>query len=267
MTRLLHLSDLHFGKDRPDLLAPLLNRINDLKADLVTISGDLTQRAREREYEAAYNFIDQIDAPVLSIPGNHDIPVHRPVTRFLQPWRYYRRWISSDLTPVFENDEMIVVGLNTVDRFRWQTGRLSRSRIAKACAAIGDVPATKLRVLVAHHPLTHPSKTKKKPIPGAAAALNRLLDCGADMILSGHLHTWHADTFASTTDRNGGSRAIQLHAGTSLSSRVRGEPNDFNLVTISPDTIEVDRISYDEENGNFETTETRHFDRVSLNSQ
>lgn len=266
MTRLIHLSDLHFGKDRPDLLAPLLDRINQLETDLVTISGDLTQRAREREYEAAYNFIDQIDAPVLSIPGNHDIPVHRPVTRFFLPWRYYRRWISSDLTPVFENDDVIVVGLNTVDRFRWQTGRLSRSRVAKACAVIGEVSPAKLRVLVAHHPLTHPSKTKKKPIPGAAEALDQLLDCGADMILSGHLHTWHADTFASTTERHHGSRAIQLHAGTSLSSRMRGEPNDFNLVTIQREVVNVDRISFDEEKGSFETSETRRFDRVSLNS-
>ena len=85
MSRLIHLSDLHFGKDRPDLLTPLLESVNAFDPDLVIISGDLTQRAREKEYRAARAFIDRINAPVLSVPGNHDIPLHRPFTRFLTP--------------------------------------------------------------------------------------------------------------------------------------------------------------------------------------
>ncbi|MEQ6249477.1 metallophosphoesterase [Sulfitobacter sp. HNIBRBA3233] len=262
MTRLVHLSDLHFGKDRPDLLQPLTDAVNDLSPDLVVISGDLTQRAREREYRAAARFIDGLASPVLSVPGNHDIPIHRPFRRFFRPWGSYRKMIAPDLTPRFETDEAIVIGINTVDRFRWQTGRMSRGRIRHACAAMGDSAGDRARILVAHHPLEHPKRTKKKPIPGAQQALHQLLGCGADMILSGHLHVWHTGTFAHTTTREYG-KAIQIHAGTSLSSRVRGEPNDFNLIEISQEHFDITRISYEDETTGFQRAEARRFDRAS----
>ena len=124
MSTLIHLSDLHFGKDRPDLLEPLVERVNVLAPDLVVISGDLTQRAREEQFKEARDFIKKINARVLSVPGNHDVSLHRPFRRFFWPWRSYKKYIDQDLTPSFENDEMIVVGINSVDRFSWQTGRL-----------------------------------------------------------------------------------------------------------------------------------------------
>ncbi|GLT08632.1 metallophosphoesterase family protein [Sulfitobacter porphyrae] len=267
MTRLIHLSDLHFGKDRANLIEPLLRALSELGPDQVAISGDLTQRARRREYVSARAFIDRINAPVLCIPGNHDIPIHRPLTRFFRPFGHYRSYISRDLTPRVETEQMVMVGLNTVDRFQWQAGRLSASRLLRACNAMRGAPAHKLRVLVAHHPLEHPRGVSKKPIPGAAAALERLIGCGADLILSGHLHLWHAGEFAHRAGEELHRNAIQLHAGTSLSSRMRGEPNDFNLIDISPDAIHVARQSFDEETGRFETKETRQFSRVPDNSQ
>ncbi|KKL76017.1 hypothetical protein LCGC14_2049130 [marine sediment metagenome] len=151
MSRLIHLSDLHFGKDRPDLLAPLLSAVNGYDPDLVIISGDLTQRAREKEYRAARAFIDRINAPVLSVPGNHDIPLHRPFTRFLTPWRYYRYWIDRDLTPVHEGPDFIAVGINTVDRFKWQTGKLGLRRLRRACRALSRGGENTLRIAVCRH--------------------------------------------------------------------------------------------------------------------
>jgi 3',5'-cyclic AMP phosphodiesterase CpdA len=260
MSRLIHLSDLHFGKDRPDLLAPLIACVNELNPDLIAISGDFTQRARDGQFEEAHDFIQQLEAPVLAVPGNHDVSLHRPFKRFFMPWRSYKKWIDTNLTPTFENDDMIVVGINSVDRFSWQTGRLTSGRINHACAAMNDAEDGKARVLVVHHPLEHPAGTKKKPIPGADQALDRLLGCGANLILSGHLHTWHADNF---TVKSGTTTAVQLHAGTSLSSRVRGEPNDFNVIDISGNHIDVSRLSFNEDARVFETTEARQFNRAS----
>jgi 3',5'-cyclic AMP phosphodiesterase CpdA len=264
MSRIVHLSDLHFGKDRPDLLEPLLEAVNRLSADMVAISGDLTQRARATEFASARRFIDRVEAPVLCVPGNHDVPIHRPLTRFFLPWRYFKKFIARDLTPVHEGLDYTVIGVNTVDPLSWQTGRMSDRRIRKACRALEGVDDHKARILVAHHPLNHPQETKKRPIPGADRALNKLLACGADLVLSGHLHTWHVGEFARGEE---GGAAVQLHAGTSLSSRLRGEPNDFNLIDISPDCFEISRIAYADETKTFETTETRHFDRVSQTVQ
>ncbi len=260
MSRLIHLSDLHFGKDRPDLLGPLVSCVNELQPDLIAISGDLTQRARISQYKEAQDFIAQLDAPVLSVPGNHDVSLHRPFRRFFAPWRPYKKYINRDLTPHFEDDGMLVMGINSVDRFAWQTGRLTAARIKNACAAMEKSTEGKAKVLVMHHPLDHPAETNKKPIPGADKALEQLLSCGTDLILSGHLHTWHAGNF---TIESGGTTAVQLHAGTSLSTRVRGEANDFNLIDITLDQIAIERISFNEDTRLFETTEARQFNRAS----
>lgn len=238
MRRLVHLSDLHFGRERPDLIGPLLEAIATLAPDLVAVSGDMTQRARSAEFQAARAFLDAVPAPVLVVPGNHDVPLHLPIRRMIAPWEGWRRWIGPDLEPVHEDAAMTVVGVNTVDPLSWQTGRLSRRRLARACERLGASPGPRLRVVVAHHPLVHPEGSNKSPIPGAAAALRRLTGCGADLILSGHLHAWHVGPFAEQEDDGS---AIQLHAGTGLSTRVRGEPNDFNLVELRADRIAVTR--------------------------
>ena len=238
MRRLVHLSDLHFGRERPDLVGPLLEAIGALAPDLVAISGDMTQRARPSQFRAARAFLDAVPAPVLVVPGNHDVPLHLPVRRVLAPYARWRRWIGGDLEPVFADDEMTVVGVNSVDPLSWQTGRLSRRRLRRACERLGAAPDPRVRVVVAHHPLVHPEGASKKPIPGADEALRRLTDCGMDLILSGHLHAWHAGPFA---EQEHDGAAIQAHAGTGLSTRVRGEPNDFNLVELSPERIAVAR--------------------------
>ena len=46
MGTIVHLSDLHFGRVDPRLIAPLLRTVERVAPDLVAVSGDLTQRAR-----------------------------------------------------------------------------------------------------------------------------------------------------------------------------------------------------------------------------
>src|SRR4051812_5821030 len=110
---IVHLSDLHFGRLDERLIPPLQKAIAALSPQLVVVSGDLTQRARRPEFEAARAFLDTVSAPQLVVPGNHDIPLYNIVERMVDPLRRYRRHISNDLAPVFTDDEMIVVGLNS----------------------------------------------------------------------------------------------------------------------------------------------------------
>ena len=97
MRRVVHLSDLHFGRDRPALLTPLLHAVNSLAPDLVVISGDFTQRARPEQFKTAAAFIAALQPPTLSIPGNHDVPLDNLLLRIFLPWRGYRKWIDRDL--------------------------------------------------------------------------------------------------------------------------------------------------------------------------
>ncbi|WP_099827571.1 metallophosphoesterase family protein [Oceaniglobus indicus] len=239
MKRLVHMSDLHFGRDRPDLVGALTRTVNDLAPDLVAISGDLTQRARNRQFQAARAFIDSLDAPVLCVPGNHDVPLDNLWARAFHPWRRYKRWIAEDLEPTHTDDHMIVVGINTMNPIFWQRGWFSRRDIAKVRRAFAG-EKSRIRIVVVHHPLEHLPGERKRLIKGADRALSALDACGTDIVLSGHLHTWSAALFASRPDRRG---ALQVQAGTGLSTRQRGEANDFNLLTLGAGRVRVERFA------------------------
>ena len=238
MRRLVHMSDLHFGRDRQELLQPLLQAVNALAPDVVVISGDLTQRATDLQFAAAAAFIRDLTSPVITIPGNHDLPLHNLFLRIVLPWRRYRAWINADLEPKFADDEIVVIGVNTVNRFAWQQGWFRTRAIRKVCAQFGGSTGKRIHVVVVHHPLEHLPDEHKRLMRNAGRSIQALSNCGTDVVLSGHLHSWRADPFAAVA---GHRSAIQVHAGTSLSNRLRGEVNDFNLLEMEPGKIAVHR--------------------------
>lgn len=248
MRRIVHVSDLHFGRDTPELVGPLIASVNALRPDLVAISGDLTQRATATQFRAAAAFIAALRAPVLTVPGNHDVPLHNLALRLSMPWRRWRRWIGRDLEPQFHDDEIAVVGVNTVNPLAWQQGHFPDRAIRRVCAAFGGPKAGRTYIVVAHHPLEHRPGERKALIRNAARAVQGLSDCGVDVVLSGHLHSWGADPFILVEGRRS---ALQVQAGTGLSDRLRGEANDFNLLEVEGPTIAVRRHSFDPARGTF----------------
>jgi 3',5'-cyclic AMP phosphodiesterase CpdA len=236
MTRIIHLSDLHFGRDRPELLRPLIETVNGLAPDLVAISGDITQRARPGQFRAARTFIEALAPPVISVPGNHDTPLHNPIERLFEPWRRYRSYIAEDLEPHWIGDRVTLHGVNTVNPLFWQRGHVRRKALTRLCRDIAAAPG-RLHVVMGHHPLEHPPGTRKQLTRGAGRALAALADCGADVVLSGHLHSWRVGPFTAFGS------LLLVQAGTGLSTRLRDEPNDFNLLTAGPERIEVERYA------------------------
>ncbi|MBN8907677.1 MAG: hypothetical protein BGO51_10105 [Rhodospirillales bacterium 69-11] len=244
MRTIVHLSDLHFGRTEASLYEPLLAAVGAAKPDLVVVSGDLTQRARVWQFRQAHAFLERLTAPILVVPGNHDVPLDNPILRAFAPWTRYRRWISEDLEPSYEDDELVVAGLNTVTPRAWQRGRIKERQVAHLCAIFersGDADRT--RVVVGHHPFAQsPDDVRKAPTRGARSALARLAACGADIFLTGHLHAWHASpsdhAVVAVPD------VLLVQAGTGLSDRLRDEVNSFNLLRVSPRTVAVERIEH-----------------------
>ncbi|CAM4307953.1 metallophosphoesterase family protein [Palleronia rufa] len=236
MIRILHLSDLHFGRDRPELETPLVETVNGLAPDLVAISGDFTQRARVAQFARARAFLDRLAPPTLSVPGNHDTPLDNLLLRFVVPFRRYRRAIDPVLEPELETPDMHVVGVNTVNRFSWQRGRMSPRTIRRLSAAFARGDA-RLRIAVLHHPLEHGPEVEKRLMRGARHALAALRGAGADVVLSGHLHNTVTRPFAISPG------CLFVQAGTGLSTRLRGEDNTFNLLSCTPGRIEVETFS------------------------
>src|SRR5918996_3204034 len=129
MRTIVHLSDLHFGRVNSALIDPLIRVVREIEPDLVAISGDLTQRARSYQFQQARSFLDALPKPQIVVPGNHDIPLHNLFTRFFEPLTKYRRYITDDLEPVYADEEMVIVGVNTARSSVFKGGRINRTQV------------------------------------------------------------------------------------------------------------------------------------------
>jgi len=238
---LVHLSDIHFGRVDLTTIAPLTEAILRLTPHLVAVSGDLTQRARRREFAAARAFLDTLDCPQLVVPGNHDVPLYNVFTRFVTPLARYRHAITENLAPVYRDDEMIVVGVNTARSWTWGEGRINLRQVDELVARLSGVPRDVMRIVVTHHPFDLPPGVPEQRLLGRAdMAMKKLTAAGADLFLAGHLHISHIGHAGERYDIANHS-ALVVQAGT-LSRRSRGEEPSFNVLRIERPRISVERF-------------------------
>jgi 3',5'-cyclic AMP phosphodiesterase CpdA len=243
MRTIAHISDLHFGRTDPAVLEGLKMAIVGLKPDIVVVSGDLTQRAKRHEFAEAKRFLDALPRPQIVVPGNHDVPLYNVLKRWLTPLANYHRYISKDPAPVYSDDLVAVLGINTARAFTFKNGRINKGQVAQACAALAPLNAGVVRIVVTHHPFALPESGARKAIVGRAKmAMAAFAECNVDVVLSGHLHVSQAVT--SEAIYAGGRAALLVQAGTATSTRRRDEPNAFNLLRIERDGIEIERYGW-----------------------
>jgi 3',5'-cyclic AMP phosphodiesterase CpdA len=245
MRTLIHLSDLHFGSIDEQLIAPLVSAVNQVRPDLLAVSGDLTQRARSEQFRQARAFLDALPQPQLVVPGNHDVPLHNVFARFLQPLDKYKRYITDDLQPTYIDDEVIVVGVNTARSLTIKGGRISHDQVTRVREQLCRSGEQLIKTVVTHHPFDLPEGSSDRNLVGRAKmAMDSLADCGADLFLSGHLHVSHTGNTAKRYNIHGHS-ALVVQAGTASSTRGRGELNSFNVIRISRPDITIERMTWD----------------------
>jgi 3',5'-cyclic AMP phosphodiesterase CpdA len=246
MRTIVHLSDIHFGRVDPRLVAPLVRAIHEIAPDLVAVSGDLTQRARRIQFRQARAFLAQLPFPLIVVPGNHDLPLFNLAARFLSPYGGYFRYISRDLEPVFEDEEMIAVGLNSSRSLPFHGGgRLNEQQVARASMRLNDARADAVKIVVTHHPFDVPAGHGDEHLIGRSdMAMRELAAAGADLFLAGHLHVSHVGHSAERYQIAGHS-ALVVQAGT-LSTRGRGELNTFNVLRVARPRITVERREWND---------------------
>ena len=172
----------------PAVEQALAGLVGRLEPDLIVASGDLTHRGRREQHEEAARFLRSLGAPVLAIPGNHDMPYTFPA-RFTRTFaEFERQWETTE--PVHSSPWLHVVGLNSARRFRQQGGALDDDQLRAAAERLEAAPAGAYRVVVLHHHMLGAPwrASRKRPVSHRNHVLRTLVGAGADLILAGHIH-------------------------------------------------------------------------------
>ena len=236
MIRLVHLSDLHFGAHDEELVEAVEQQVDQLKPDLVVISGDFTQRARTEQFRQACEFLERLRErghEVIGVPGNHDVPLYDVLRRFLSPLARYRRFLDETLCPFVELPDVAVLGINTARSLTFKDGRMNKQQVEFIRETFARVASDKMRVIVTHHPLfaLEVGGEVERAIGRQELALDAVEESGVDMVLAGHAHHASSQDAGDLVTRAGGVLVVQ--AGTATSTRVREQEQSFNTIDIA----------------------------------
>jgi 3',5'-cyclic AMP phosphodiesterase CpdA len=253
MSRLLQVSDAHFGAEIPEVRDALRRLAQREQPDVVVWTGDLTQRARREQFAAARRFADSLPgALTLAMPGNHDIPLYNLVQRLLRPYANYRQAFGTELEPELDREDLLLLLVKTTRRWRHKHGEISGAQVERVARRLRQATPRQLRVVATHQPLhTTQACELRDRLRCPREALALWAQAGVDLVLGGHTHRPRCERV------DAGARAVWLvQAGTSISQRVRGElPNSVNLLRHEGATdaahCEVERWDYDARAGEF----------------
>lgn len=270
MSTLIQISDPHFGTEQPQVVTALLDLVRRVKPLAAVLSGDITQRARRAQFDAARDFVDQLGVPHrLVIPGNHDVPLFNIAARVLFPYGGFKRVFGAVLEPQWECSDFQVISVNTTRPARHKDGEISDEQIERVARRLRAAAAGQLRIVVTHQPVhvLRGSEVHNR-VHGHDQAVRAWAAAGADIIMGGHIHLPYVallgDHFPQLPRR-----CWIVQAGTAVSDRVRADhPNSVNLVHYSSCAAQcrVERWDYDATSSSFRCVDTRQLllDRASV---
>ena len=260
ITRLLHLSDPHFGTVQAPVAEALVRLAASLRPTVLVLSGDITQRAQADEFAEAKAFCQRLNiAPQLVVPGNHDIPLFNLPGRLLNPYKNYLAHFGPALESTVQTAGCLVIGVNTTRWWRHKNGDVAQAQIDRVAAQLkqecqqqGQQPSRRLRVVVVHQPVhVMRAEDEHDRLNNWEAAVRAWAAAGADVVLGGHIHLpYVCELSAAMAPRPPLARQLWcVQAGTALSSRVRREaPNSVNLLrfdaTAQPPLCQVERWDF-----------------------
>lgn len=232
MKKILHLSDLHFGTERPGLTALLIKDCLQLKPDIIIVSGDLTQRATLKQYQAARKFLSHFhNQRVLCVPGNHDISLYNLLERFFFPFRKYQQWIASTLCAAYSDKDLAILGINSVTPYKSMGGYVTDEQLSLVIKFFEKQPSNITRIIVMHHNLI--KSERHKIINDADKIISVFKRLNIHIVLSGHIHYPWIEAIES---ENSSHSLYILTAGTAISYRTI-QPNSYNIIEIHDRTF------------------------------
>jgi 3',5'-cyclic AMP phosphodiesterase CpdA len=262
VAKILHASDLHFGQPAvAGRLASLKSCITKLAPDAVAISGDLTQRCSNSEFVRARAYLDDIrkTAPVIVVPGNHDVRWVGAVTRNFgllrktaHEFKYsrYARHISPELNPSLEIPGAVIAGCNTahgisrgsLTRRFWDLGvigHVNERDLQKVEEAFSRAAPDAAKVVMIHHNPIKGETSGRHGLANTEAALRAFASLGAELVLCGHDHQEAVHTVEESAP------GLVISTAGTISNRLRaGRPSSFNLVEIDESNLRITTYSW-----------------------
>jgi 3',5'-cyclic AMP phosphodiesterase CpdA len=251
MPRILHVSDLHFGRPAVPLQIDAIEAlIQEERFDVVAVSGDVSQRARSGEFQRAQAFLRDARrvSDTIVVPGNHDVRWwNAPMGLGKRDDMYadFREFISPDLEPVLDVPGARIVGLNTSQGITRRTltwnmrdlsviGDVRREQLEAMRAKFEAGPADAARVVVMHHNPVRGELSQRHGIKHTKKVLGAFAEMDVDLVMCGHDHQ-EAIHYVEHTKKG----TVISTAGT-VSSRSRGgRPSSVNCIDLTDDEIHI----------------------------
>jgi 3',5'-cyclic AMP phosphodiesterase CpdA len=268
---IVHLSDPHFGGVAdPALIEGVEALVPDLEPRVIVISGDLSQRARHGEFQAARAFVRELErtAPVYVLPGNHDVQWWwRPFLPFGSEAKYakYRTYFGPALAPTMSFPDALIAGALSAHGVAWGSltprlrdiavkGHLPKREMNRVKGLFDAAPPAQTRILVVHHNVLRGNLSERMGLARWRQAQRRIVQCGAEVVLCGHDHQENVESLLE--------RVVVSCAGT-LSTRSRGgRPAVFNRVIIEEDAIHVELYRWEADYRAFRRSDAYAFART-----
>ncbi|MEZ0243269.1 MAG: metallophosphoesterase [Sphingomonas sp.] len=229
MIRLFHASDVHFGAEDSAAIDWFARVVKAEAPDAIILTGDLTMRARPKEFAAAAKWLEGLDRPVTVEVGNHDLPYFDLWARFVTPYKRYRT-LEHMIERPLDIKGVSIVPLKTTARaqlrLNWSKGYVSTRALQESLALVEAAPVDDLKFVACHHPLVEAATRMSSSTRHGRRALEALATAGIDAVLTGHVH----DPFDILHDVNG--RSVRMIGAGTLSERIRAHPPSFNEIRV-----------------------------------
>ena len=261
--RIAHLSDIHFGRiAHPGIVEDIIEDVNDAGVDLIAVSGDLTQRAIHRQFQACMEMLNEFTAPLMVVPGNHDVfPWWRPILRLSRPLSMFKQYLGSEMIRSFETDGVAILGVNSAHGKTIKGGKIE----PEVSAAIQDYFSTKgkgvFKILMLHHHLKQiKALMPHDTVQDADHHLDIAKRTGINLVLCGHVHISHVESL----DSENSTPFVIASAGTATSSRGRRSnrrKNYYNIIDIFDTHFTIEERTYNSGERIFSPKRKTQFDR------
>ncbi len=235
-TTIAHVSDIHVGAHDDIALDGLAGALSSSHASATVVTGDLTMRARRVEFVRAKDVIDQFPAPTMVVLGNHDISLTNPLRRMSNPYGRFQAFVSDELDPVLDLGEVRILGLQSMPRWRWKSGRVSQRQADLVRSTFEDAPSSVVRIVALHHP---PSLGSFESLANRARFEQALVDAKIDIVLAGHTHRPNVQLLTIGQGGAEGRTIVEVVAGTATSHRTRGTARSWSQLLINRHEVTI----------------------------